>query len=276
MTGGSVGDPPASWDPDAQRRLDVPPGFDLRRTALAHGGVGLAPRAWDGVRLHLRLPDPVAVEPDGDALRVSWTGAAPTDDVLRHVLMLDVDLEPLWQACDAVPSLRRVPATGTGRLLRSPLVWHDVVAALAQVRSSYRGAQARMRALVGRGAFPAAEQVAAMPLDGWGFRAPWVRGLAAAVATGDVEPQRWLDPAVPDDDVADGLRALPGVGAFTAAQLLPLLGRPRPLVIDGWLRDQLGGPSDDEVARRYAAMGPWAGTGAWLAALAPRLAPDPR
>ena len=155
MTGSPVGDPPERWTPTGQRPLDVPAGFDLRRTALAHGGVGLAPAAWDGRRLHLRLPGPVAVEQDDRGTTASWTGAPPDDAVLRRVLSLDQDLEPLWRACDAVPSLRWVRATGTGRLLRAPLVWQDVVGALAQVRSSYRGAQARMRALAGDG-FPAA------------------------------------------------------------------------------------------------------------------------
>lgn len=48
---------------------------------------------------------------------------------------------------------------------------------------------------------------------------------------------------------------------------MPLLGRPRPLVLDGWLRTALGGAGDAELHERYAAMGRWSGTGAWLAAV---------
>ena len=276
MRGGPVGDVPGPWTPAGSRLLDAPPSFDLRRTALTHGGVGLAPTAWDGQRLHLRLPGPVTVAPSPDGLQVAWAQEPPDEAVLRRVLSLDEDLEPLWAACDALPSLRWVRATGSGRLLRSPLVWQDVAGALAQVRSSYRGAQARMRALGGDGPFPSPGEVAARPvLPGWGFREPWLRALAGAVADGAVDLESARDPELEDEAVAAALGALPGVGPFTVAQLLPLLGRPRPLVLDGWLRDALGGPSDAEVAATYAPLGRWSGTGAWLAALAPRLAGPP-
>ena len=71
--------------------------------------------------------------------------------------------------------------------------------------------------------------------------------------------ERWRNHRVPDDEVLAGLRALPGFGPFAAASALPLLGhRPRPLVLDGWLRRQVPDPG------AYAAMGRWAGTGVWL------------
>jgi 3-methyladenine DNA glycosylase/8-oxoguanine DNA glycosylase len=266
--GAPLGEVPAPAPPDGVLRLPVPGRFDLRRTALLHGGVGLAPTGWDGARLHLRLPDPVVVDAD---LRVGWRGTRPDVALLHRVLGLDDDLEPLWRACDGA-GLPWVRATGSGRVLRSPLVWHDVVTALAQVRSSYLGAQARMRSLLAGGAFPAAGDLAARDdLPGWGFRAPWVLQLARAVDAGDVDPERWRDPSLDDAQVEAGLRALPGVGPFTAAQLLPSLGRPRPLVLDGWLRTRLGGASDEAVRARYAAAGRWAGTVAWLDAVSPRL-----
>lgn len=265
-------DPP--WGAAGSVQLAVPGRVALARTALVHAGVGLAPSGWDGQRLHLRLPGgPVVVDDD---LTVTWRDAPPDVAVLRRVLALDDDVEPLWRACDAVAGLAWVRTGGTGRVLRSPTVWQDVVGALAQVRSSYRGAQARMRALVGEGPFPAPGDVAARPqLPGWGLREPWLRALAAAVDGGAVEPERWLDPQLDDAVVHEQLRALPGVGPFTAAQLMPLLGRPRPMVLDGWLRTQLGDVDDDVLAGRYAPAGRWAGTAAWLDALAPRLAPGP-
>ena len=90
-----------------------------------------------------------------------------------------------------------------------------------------------------------------------------LRALARAVADGDVDPESWHD--LDHDDAGDAevqarVRALPGLGPFSAASLLPLLGRPRPLVLDGWLREQ----AEPGWERRLAPLGRWAGTGLWL------------
>jgi len=271
--GGPVGDVPADGPWTGGLQLAAPPSFDLARTALVHGGVGLAPTAWDGQRLHLRLPDPVVVEPgspEAPGPTVRWRGRAPQEAVLRRVLALDDDLEELWTACDRVPSLRWVRTAGAGRVLRSPTVWQDLVGTLAGTRASYRSTQAMVRTLVGDGAFPGPEQVVERDLTAWGYRASWLRLLARQVCEG-LDVEGLVDPGVGDAEVELRVRALAGFGPFAAAQLLPLLGRPRPLVLDGWLREQLGGASDAQVHERFAAMGRWAGTGAWLEVLAPRL-----
>lgn len=272
FAGAPLGDVPPDVSPEPGSggvQLRRPRGYDLRRTALAHGGVGLAPTAWDGARLHLRLPSAVAVD---EALQVSWRGASPYLGQLRRVLALEVDVAPLWDACDAA-GLDWVRRRGAGRFLRSPTVWQDVVLALAQVRTTYRAAQARVRRLVGGGPFPRPRDVAPRDaLPGWAFRGEWVIALARDVVEGRRDLEAWTDPGLPDDQVHAELLELPGVGPFTAAQLLPLLGRPRPMEFDGWLRAALGGADDATLRRRYAAAGRWAGTVAWLDALAPRLA----
>ena len=128
-----------------------------------------------------------------------------------------------------------------------------------------------VRSLVGDGPFPEPQQVLDRELTAWGYRASWLRDLAEQVA-GGLDVEGLADPAVGDEEVELRVRALAGFGPFATAQLLPLLGRPRPVVLDGWLREQLGGASDAQVHERYAVMGRWAGTGAWLEVLAPRLA----
>ena len=266
VPGGSPGD---GRPGDGRLTLDVPPGWVLARTALRSGSVGLAPTAWDGARLHLRLPDRVVVEPSGT---VRWRGAAPGTAVLRRVLALDDDLEPLWEACDRVPSLRWVRPAGAGRALRAPTVWQDLVGVLAATRTSYRSTQAMVRGLVGTGAFPGPDEVLHRDLTGWGYRGPRLRSLAERVLDG-WDPERLLDPRVPDGQVHDEVRSLEGFGPFATAALMPLLGRPRPLVLDGWLRDRLG--DERQVRERYAALGRWAGTGAELEAAAGRLRPGP-
>lgn len=260
--GGAVGDVPAPAPVAGALRLTAPSPYDLDRVARSHGGVGLAPSAWDGERLHLVLDrGPVVVHPD---LTVTWSGAAPDEAVLRWVLALDDDLSELWDACDRVPSLRWVRPLGAGRLLRSATAWEDLVGALSCTNASYTAARRRMAGLVGSGPFPTAAQVLDLDPPGWGYRAASLQRLARLVADGDVDPQAWCDLAVPDDEVLAALRALPGIGPFAAAQVLPLLGpRPRPVVLDGWLCAQVD-PAD------YAPMGRWAGSGMLLAVTAGR------
>lgn len=268
-SGGPVGDVPGAPAWAGALRLAAPAGFDLARTARAHGGVGLAPTAWDGTALHLRLPDPVLVEPD---LTVRWAGVRPNVFVLRRVLALDDDLGPLLAACDRVPSLTWLRPSGAGRVLRSPTVWQDLVGTLAGTRASYRATQAMLRALVGDGPFPTPEQVLDRDVRAFGHRAPWLRALAQRLA-GGWDAERLLDAAVPDDQVLAEVRGLAGFGPFATAQLMPLLGRPRPLVLDAWLRDTLDGLPDTALHERYAAMGRWSGTGAWLEAAGSWLRP---
>ena len=260
--GGPVGDVPAPRPYDGALQLTAPQGYDLRAVALLHGGVGLAPTAWDGARLHLRLPDPVAVDAH---LRAWWADRQPDAAVLRRVLDLDTDVDELAAACDRVPGLTGLRP----RVLRAPTVWQDLVGTLAGTRASYASTQAMVRSLVRGGPFPDAGQVRDADLGRWGYRAPWLREIADRVVQG-WDPEQLLDPAPPDAEVLERVRELPGFGPFAAAQLQPLLGRPRPLVLDGWLRQRLGGDPDEAVAERFAAMGRWAGTGAWLAAVTAR------
>jgi N-glycosylase/DNA lyase len=234
--------------------------------ARSHAGVGLAPSAWDGRRLHRVLPTgPVVVHPD---LRVTWSRPVDDEEAVRRqltwVLALEDDLSELWDACDRVPSLRWVRAAGAGRLLRAPTAWEDLVGALSATNASYAASRRMAAALVGDGPFPGPAEVRERDLSAWGYRAASLQQLARLVDSGAVDPEAWRDLAVPDADVLSDLRALPGIGPFAAAQVLPLLGpRPRPVVLDGWLRSRVD-PDD------YVAMGRWAGSGMLLAVTARR------
>jgi N-glycosylase/DNA lyase len=273
--GGPVGDVPAPAPVSGRLQLLPPRPYSLDAVARGHGGVGLAPSAYDGARLHrvLRLPDgplPVVVDPD---LQVTWSRpTAHADEVRRQltaVLALEDDLEDLWGACERVEALRGARAAGAGRVLRAPTAFEDLVGTLAATNTSYAASRRMVAGLVSE-AFPTPDELARHGEDGlrargWGYRAPALRRLARAVADGDLDVERWRDPGVPDEEVLAGLRALPGFGPFAAASALPLMGhRPRPLVLDGWLRRQVPDP------QAYAGMGRWAGTGVWLAVTARR------
>lgn len=204
-----------------------------------------------------------------DDLVVTWEGApADPGGVVRRVLGLDDDLAELHAGCREVPSLAWVPDAGAGRVLRAPTVWEDLVALLLSTRTSFASARRSVARLVADGAppgtprpFPSPEDVARRDDLPGGYRAASLRALARAVADGDVDPEAWRDDGrYGDGEVQARVRALPGLGPFSAASLLPLLGRPRPLVLDGWLAAQ----AEPGWERRLAPLGRWAGTGLWL------------
>lgn len=240
-SGAPLGDPRPPFAAAATVRLAGPDGYDLDAVARSHGGVGLAPTAYDGTVLTTCLPGGALarVHPD---LRVELS--APADVTpLRVVLDLDTDLTGLWEAA---PQWH-----GAGRQLRAASPFEALAQALAATNTSYRGTQAMLRELVGDGPFPGPEQVADLPLRRWGYRAASLRELAARVDDVDWE-------GLDDAALLAAVRALPGFGPFAAASALPLLGRPRPLVLDSWLARQVGDPGP---YRRY---GRWAGEVVWL------------
>lgn len=303
-SGATVGDVPVGAATPRTGRVDlgaVPAGLRLRRVALVSPRCGLGATAYEPAsgRLHrvVDLPDgarAVAVEQSADGrLTASWGGpaldapqdrtpaSADADDravvaELRRVLALDLDLAPLYAALRPEHAYRWVEGEAGGRALRGASVWEDVALTLLEARTTLAGAQAMARHLLtltlpgplGDRGFPTPEAVAGAGAV-WlrdegrlGFRAAGVARLAEAAADaglGDLD-----DPARPDADVERRLLSLPGVGAYSVAVLLGLLGRPRPLTADRWALEQLGAATTAELAARYADLGPWAGTAAWL------------
>jgi N-glycosylase/DNA lyase len=127
-------------------------------------------------------------------------------------------------------------------------------------------------------AFPTAAGMASAPEAFYrdvvraGYRGAYLRTLAADVAEGaiDLESLRDTSPAeLPDEEVAERLLALPGVGPYAAAHVMMLLGRHSRLILDSWTRPKyasLNGrkASDRGIERRFARYGPYAGLAFWL------------
>jgi len=292
--------PPGASLPRAGRMSlgPVPAGFELSRVVMSHGWCQLAPTAYDLAKrvLHrtLLLPDAgaltVSVRERRGGLEASWGRVHGTCDdriavkeQLRRMLAVDVDLTELYEHCARVPTVAWVPASGLGRLLRSPTVFEDLAKTLATTNCSWALTKLMCRRLVdslgvegpeGERAFPTPEAVVAAGEAHFtdvvraGYRARAFVELATAYATLGVE--RWEDPAVPDEDVLREVKALRGFGPYAAEGMLGLLGRPRGLAIDSWVRAKLprllgrGPMTDAEIAEHFAPLGRWAGAGLWL------------
>jgi 3-methyladenine DNA glycosylase/8-oxoguanine DNA glycosylase len=106
-----------------------------------------------------------------------------------------------------------------------------------------------------------------------GYRGAYLRSLSADVASGALDLEalgRTSADELPDDDLADVLLALPGVGPYAAAHIMMLLGRYSRLVLDSWTRPKYaslnGGKrvKDTTIERRFRRYGPYAGLAFWL------------
>jgi 3-methyladenine DNA glycosylase/8-oxoguanine DNA glycosylase len=126
--------------------------------------------------------------------------------------------------------------------------------------------------------FPTPDAMAAADEDFYrtvvcaGYRVPYLKTLASDVADGTIDLEELNDPAMPDDEVATRLLALPGVGPYAAAHvMLTSLGRYSRLVLDSWTRPtyvKLSGTrsalKDATIERRFKRYGDWAGLAFWL------------
>jgi N-glycosylase/DNA lyase len=214
----------------------------------------------------------------------------------RHVLRLDEPLSAFYAL--AVDDVELAWAcAGAGRLIRSPTVFEDVVKTVCTTNCSWaltrrmvtglvehlgeRAPGAPRRGWIGR-AFPTAAAMAEARPSFYkrvvraGYRGPYLLALARQVARReiDLEPlgrRPGIPGALSDDDVAERLLELPGVGPYAAAHIMMLLGRYSRLVFDSWTRPafvRLSGRrrpvTDRTIERRFRPYGRYAGLAFWL------------
>src|SRR5919106_2725727 len=260
------------------------------RTVNAHGLTDLLPNRIDTdartVELTLRPGPQTVVVSEGRPGFAVVSGRAPRRvlDSLRHVLRLDEDLSELYALLAEDPDLSWA-SRGAGRLMRSETVFEDVVKTICTTNCAWSGTVRMVTALVehlgeesdrGRRAFPTAAAMAVAPESFYrevaraGYRAAYLRSLATAVASGELDLEALgSDAELPDEEVERRLLALPGVGPYAAAHVMMLIGRYTPLVLDSWTRPtyaRLNGrkASDRTIERRFRRFGRYTGLAFWL------------
>jgi N-glycosylase/DNA lyase len=105
-----------------------------------------------------------------------------------------------------------------------------------------------------------------------GYRGPYLRTLASAVADGVLDLEALATATaqeLSDDELEERLLAIAGVGPYAAAHVMMLLGRHSRLVLDSWTRPKYARvvgrkTKDAAMVRRFRRYGPWAGLAFWL------------
>jgi len=260
---------------------------DFRRTLASHGVAELLPNRIDETAWTLETTLAVDGRARPVRMREGRPGYARVDgepDVLaivRHMLRLDEDLSRFYAMIaddDQLAWVRR----GAGRMLRSPTVFEDVVKTVCTTNCTWSATTRMVTALVehlgveGR-AFPSPAAMAEAPDSFYtdvartGYRGPYLRAIAAAVADGSLDLEA-LDGRsdLPDEEVAQRLLALPGVGPYAAAHIMMLLGRYGRLILDSWTRPKYSRVttgrkiSDRTIERRFRRYRDFAGLAFWL------------
>lgn len=204
----------------------------------------------------------------------------------RHMLRLDEDLSAFYLLAVADPALVWV-AAGAGRMMRSPTVFEDLVKTICTTNCAWSGTVRMVSALVDELGTPAAgaPECRSFPAPATvaeagdaffrdvaraGYRGPYLRALADDVASGELDLEQLRDPALPDQEVAERLLRIAGVGEYAMAHMMMLLGRYQRLILDSWTRPKYrrvsGHPriTDKGMERAFRRYRQFAGLAFWL------------
>jgi 3-methyladenine DNA glycosylase/8-oxoguanine DNA glycosylase len=282
---------------------------DLVRTLNSHGFVDLPPMRpapdYRSVELTLRprrgRPRTVRIQ-DGRRghARVTVLGRAPSEAatrdlvaLTRHVLRLDADLSPFYEAAAGDPDLAWVTA-GAGRMVQSATVFEDVIKTVCTTNCAWSATVRMVHAIVehlgepapgadgdgpwGR-AFPTPVAMAEAgerfysDVARAGYRGAYLISLARSVAAGELDLEAFgaaETEDLPDEELEQRLLALPGVGPYAAAHIMMTLGRYHRLILDSWTRPTYAklvgrkAVKDAAIERRFRRYGPYAGLAFWL------------
>jgi 3-methyladenine DNA glycosylase/8-oxoguanine DNA glycosylase len=278
------------------------PPFSLSAVVRSHGWARLAPFAMteDGrelsrvERLHSGQVVELVIQEADHGVQVEISDQlsdreiAELSDKVRWMLGLDQDLSAFYAAARREPKLAQVEARAQGRILRSPTLFEDVVKTILTTNTSWTGTIRMVEALVSqfgdplpvdrsRQAFPTPDRLAALDAQRLrlagrlGYRAPYVLELARAVVSGDLDLESLKTTDEPTDQLRTRLLQINGVGVYSAANLLAMLGRYEYIPVDSWARKLVshewhkGEPVRSvEVESAFERWGEWKGLAYWF------------
>ncbi len=281
--------------------IPVPKHFSFWRTVYSHGWCSLPPFVVDKERHELKrllhLEDGALVycalrdSPSGISVRSeSRQSLTPPERSevrahLRSCFRLDEDLSDFFTAAHKDRRLRWIRSSGSGRLLRAPTVFEDLVKMMCTTNCTWGLTEVMVHNLTsklgeeftaGVFSFPAPSKLASCTEAFMrkemrsGYRSPYLIEFAERVASGALDVESWRDTGLPTDELFKEVRGVKGIGEYAAGNLLRLLGRYDYLALDSWVRSKYaeihhGGRkvSDRTIERTYQKYGSWRGLIFW-------------
>lgn len=282
-----------------QITIPTPPTFSFKRTAISHGWYDLPPfelnqETWALTRvidLGKGRPVTVAITASQRAVEVSvprTVGPRAIEKItrdVRHMLRLDDDMTPFYNAVGHDPDFSWIARSGAGRLLRAATVFEDLVKMICTTNCSWALTDKMINCLVdtlgreaggGRRTFPSPETMASMSEKFYrdqvraGYRAPYLKELAERIVNGELEVESWLTSELPTAELKRDMKRVKGVGDYAAENMLKLVGRYDGLALDSWVRGKFARmhnsarkTSDKKIQRYYSRFAEWQGLALW-------------
>ncbi len=279
-------------------RLPISGGFSFHEAVTSHGWYALAPFKYDAeqavlsfVFIESETQRPVTVEVHGQdsELEIKYRWGLRNDnkiaDLVKHILRIDEDFSKFYEKADRYEPIAWARTSFSGRLLRSPTVFEDMVKTLCTTNCSWQLTKIMTGNLVdklgengedGHAAFPTPHAMAGADENFYrneirsGYRSRYLIEFAEAVAGGSFRPEILLERELPTDEVAKRLKSVKGFGKYAVDNMLKLLGRYDGLALDSFLRGEFykrhnkGRPCKDErIERHYKKFGEWKGLAIW-------------
>jgi N-glycosylase/DNA lyase len=282
-------------------KIAAPANFNFRRTVYSHGWYDLPPFELDkenwiltGVfEVENSAPVAASIRESDDGLTIEIFGEIDEKTAekiikdFRHCLRLDEDYSQFYALTNEAEHFKWISETGSGRLLRSPTVFEDLVKTICTTNCSWALTKKMVTNLVeklgeptadgARRSFPTPEKVAAMPVEFYtneiraGYRAGYFPELAAKIVSGALDVESWLYSDLPTAELKKQIKTIKGCGDYAAENLLKLLGRYDGLALDSYLRMRFAKIhnneekcDDERIYRHYEQFGEWRGLAMWL------------
>ena len=283
--------------------LPTPQDFDFWRTMYSHGWCSLLPfrvdkehRALNRIltlnngslvlcQISDHMDSKLTIAVQSPALLTH----ADRSEVIRHIascLRLTEDFSDFYRETRRYPKYRWIAKAKTGRLLRAPSVFEDIVKMICTTNCSWALTEIMINNLVenlgasfndSHKSFPSPEALAGTS-EGFlrkkikaGYRSPFLLEFANKVANGKLDVECWRSSELRTEELFQELCSIKGVGVYSAGNILKLLGRYDYLGLDSWVRAKYyevyhhgRTVSDRTIERRYMQFGKWRGLFFWL------------
>lgn len=282
--------------------IESPTAFNFWRTAYSHGWCDLPPFSYAPETRHISR---VLLLSDGSIVSTQLTGirggirvtaksvrplstSRKGDSIsqLRTCLRLDEDLSEFHRSARKHPEYKWIATTGSGRMLRSPTVFEDVVKMICTTNCTWALTKMMVTNLVAHfgerfdatlHAFPTPAAIAASSESylrkevKTGYRSPYLHELAERVASGKLDIEAWRSSPLCTDELFKQMRDVKGIGPYAAGNLMRLVGHYDYLGLDSWVRAQYyrlhrkgRNVKDSTIEKHYTRYGKWRGLFFWL------------